>query len=183
LKKNKNKIIGFYRSLIVALTLPLSAIIVITMLYFLIMPFINHKAFSFDYIIIILALLKSYLIALVTFKNLSKLVKSCYSLKQLILIFGSIIFMTIFSFSIDYSCLYEFQESSFYGIPNYPSSYLEKIPDFFYFSVTTFATVGFGDIVPISGFAKALVVLEMVLSFLIIVFSLSNINKIHIYEE
>ena len=56
----------------------------------------------------------------------------------------------------------------------------KEVPDFIYFSITTFATVGYGDIIPVSSIAKILVTLEIFLSFLIIVFALANINKIHI---
>lgn len=183
MKNNKKNRFEFYRSLIGAISFPLFTIIGITVLYLFFMSFIDHKAFPFDYIIVILALVKTYFIASSTFKNLSKLVTNVVSLRRLLLIFGSIIIVTLLSFTIDYSCLYEYQKSSFSGIKDYSNSYLIKVPEFFYFSVTTFATVGFGDIVPVSGIARLLVLLEIALSFLIIVFGLANINKIHINEK
>lgn len=166
-----------------AISLPLASVVGVTVLYLFMMSIINHKAFPFGYFILVFALLKTTLIALATFKNLSKLVKNCYSFERLFLVFGLIISVTIISFAIDYSCLFEYNELAFSGILKGPSSYLEKLPNFIYFSVTTFATVGFGDIVPVSGIARVLVLLEIFLSFLIIVFALTNINKIHINEK
>jgi len=183
MKKKETNIIQFYRSLIGAISLPLFTIIGVTVLYLILMSFLDHKAFPFDYIIVVLALVKTYFIGTSTFKNLSKLVTNVVSLKRLLLIFGSIIIVTVLSFTVDYSCLYEYQQSSFSGVQDYSNSYLIKVSEFFYFSVTTFATVGFGDIVPVSGIARILVLLEISLSFLIIVFGLANINKIHINEK
>ena len=73
----KKQNIKFYRSLITAISLPLTTVIGVTALYIIMMSFINHKAFPFDYFVLIFALVKTYLIALVTFKHLSKLVKIC----------------------------------------------------------------------------------------------------------
>lgn len=179
----KNNRAEFYHSLVKALSMPLLTVIGVTALYVVLMSVIDHKSFPFDYIIVTLAILKTYLIALVTFNHLSKLVKKCFSLERLVLVFGVIILVTILSFAIDYSCLYEYRQSTFSGIEDYSDSYISKIPNFFYFSVTTFATVGYGDITPSSGIAKILVLLEIFLSFLIIVFALSNINKIQIHER
>lgn len=179
----ENKSVKFYRLLIKAMSLPIVTVIGVAVLYVIMMSVINHKAFPFHYFILIFALVKTYYIALATFKHLSKLVKKCYSFERLFLVFGLIILVTIVSFSIDYTCLYEYNESTFSGISIESISYIEKLPEFIYFSVITFATVGYGDIVPISGIAKFLVILEIFLSFLIIVFALTNINKIHINEK
>lgn len=179
----KKQNIKFYRSLITAISLPLTTVIGVTALYIIMMSFINHKAFPFDYFVLIFALVKTYLIALVTFKHLSKLVKICYSFERLFAVFGLIMLLTIISFAIDYTCLFEFDPAVFSGTIESSSSYIEKIPNFIYFSVITFATVGYGDIVPISSIARVLVVLEIFLSFLIIVFALTNINKIHNNEK
>ena len=43
----------------------------------------------------------------------------------------------------------------------------------------TFSTVGYGDIVPTSDEARFVVMLEIFLSFFLIVFALTNIKKIH----
>lgn len=183
MQNSKYSRMKFYQVLMKTISKPLIVIIGVTVLYLIMMTVISHKNFPFDYFILIFAFIKTYFIALITFKHLSKLVKNCYSFDRLFLVFGLIILVTLLSFAIDYTCLYESQESSFTGTLNSSYSYIAKIPDFFYFSVTTFATVGYGDIVPVSSIARILVILEISLSFLIIVFALTNITKIHINEK
>lgn len=50
--------------------------------------------------------------------------------------------------------------------------------DFLYFSVVTFATIGYGDIVPMVAEAKLLVLFEISSSFIMITFVISNISRI-----
>ena len=49
--------------------------------------------------------------------------------------------------------------------------------DFFYFSVVTFATIGYGDIVPIAAEAKLLVLFEIASSFIMITFVIANVGR------
>lgn len=48
-----------------------------------------------------------------------------------------------------------------------------------YFSVVTFLTVGFGDIVPVSGMAKVLVITQIALSFFTLVIVVNGLISIH----
>jgi|GEM_PF-6147974 len=48
--------------------------------------------------------------------------------------------------------------------------------DFFYFSTTTFATVGYGDIYPKSSYAKSMVILEILNSLFILIILISNFD-------
>lgn len=48
----------------------------------------------------------------------------------------------------------------------------------FYFSCVTFATVGYGDILPQSMAAKSCVILEMATAFFLVVFLISNVGTI-----
>ena len=50
--------------------------------------------------------------------------------------------------------------------------------DLFYFSLVTFASIGYGDIFPTTTLAKILVMMEVGQSFVLVVFGLSNINNI-----
>ena len=49
-----------------------------------------------------------------------------------------------------------------------------------YFSLITFSSVGYGDIVPISLPAKILVALEVALRFFVLVFGIANVNRIRV---
>lgn len=173
---------SFYKLLFSKTVFPVINVIGIGLLYIIFMSTINHHSFPFPYIILIFALVKTIVIALTTLKQLSKLIKVCDSLERLLWVFGILISLTIFSFATDYACIYQFDHFSFEGFSSNSENYFFNLFHFFYFSVITFSTVGYGDITPVSEIAKFVVLLEIFLSFFIIVFSLANIKKIHINE-
>ncbi len=59
------------------------------------------------------------------------------------------------------------------------TTYAEKLFEYFYLSVVTFASIGYGDLVPVTVPARLLVILEIGQSFVMVVFGLSNINNIN----
>ena len=172
----------FYKLLFGRTVLPLVTILGVGLLYVVLMSMIDHPSFPFYIIIVTAALGKTIVITMTTLKRLSKLIKICHSLERILWVFGLIIIISIFSFATDYACLFQFSNSTFQGVPDYPNSYLYNLYHFFYFSVITFSTVGYGDIIPTSDVARFVVMLEIFLSFFLIVFALANIKKIHINE-
>ena len=173
---------AFYKLLFSKTVLPFLFIIGVGLLYVVLMSVIDHHSFPFPYIILVLAIVKTIIIAKTTLKQLSKLIKICHSLERLLWVFGLLIGFSVFSFATDYTCLYQFDHSNFEGMPIYSDTYIYNLYHFFYFSMTTFSTVGFGDITPISEIARFIVMLEIFLSFFIIVFALANIKNTHINE-
>lgn len=173
---------SFYRLLFNKTAIPIFTILGIGILYVFLMSVIDHSAFPFPSIILVLAVLKTALISFTTFRQLSKLIQICDSFGRLLWVFGVLIGITVFSFATDYACLYQFDHSSFQGVVSDSENYIFNLYHFFYFSVITFSTVGFGDLAPVSAIARFVVMLEILLSFFIIVFSLANIKKIHINE-
>lgn len=172
----------FYQLLFGKTALPIITILGITLLYVILMSMIDHRSLPFHIIIATAALGKTIVITATTLKQLSKLMKICHSLERILWVFGLIMTISIFSFATDYTCLYLFSHSSFEGVLDYSNSYIYNLYHFFYFSVITFSTVGYGDITPVSEIAKFVVMLEIFLSFFLIVFALTNIKKIHINE-
>ncbi len=170
----------FYKLLLGKTVLPLVTILGIGVLYVVLMSTIDHSALPFHIIIITAALGKTIMIMITTLKGLSKLIKVCHSLERLFWVFGLIIIINVFSFAIDYACLFQFDYATFGGVPDYSNSFLYNLYHFFYFSVITFSTVGYGDIIPTSDAARFVVMLEIFLSFFLVVFVLANIKKIHI---
>lgn len=172
----------FFKLLFGKTALPVIIIVGIALFYVILMTMIDHSALPFHTVVAVAALAKTIVITMTTLKKLTKLTKICHSLERLLLVFGFIIFIIVFSFATDYTCLYQFNQSAFVGVPEFSNTYLFNLYHFFYFSVITFSTVGFGDITPVSDVAKFVVMLEIFLSFFIIVFALTNIKKIHLNE-
>lgn len=172
----------FYQLLFGRTALPIITILGIALLYVILMSMINHSSWPFHIIIATAALGKTVLITITTLKQLSKMIKICHSLERLLWVFGLIVIISIFSFATDYTCLYQFDHTTFEGIAVHSNSYIFNLYHFFYFSVITFSTVGYGDITPVSEVARFVVMLEIFLSFLLIVFALANIKKIHLNE-
>lgn len=172
----------FYKLLFGRTVLPIVTILGIGLLYVVLMSMIDHRFLPFHIIIITAAVGKTIVITLTTLRQLSKMIKICHSLERLLWVYGLIIIIKLFSFATDYTCLYQFSNAAFEGVPDYSNSYLYNLYHFFYFSVITFSTVGYGDIIPTSDVARFVVMLEIFLSFFLIVFALANIKKIHINE-
>ncbi|WP_025663243.1 ion channel [Aquimarina megaterium] len=172
----------FYQLLFGKTALPIITILGISLLYVILMSIIDHSTLPFHIIIAVAALGKTIVITVTTLKQLSKLMKICHSLERLLWVFGLILIISIFSFATDFTCLFQFSNTAFDGVPDYSNSYIYNLYHFFYFSVITFSTVGYGDITPVSEIAKFVVMLEIFLSFFLIVFALANIKKIHINE-
>jgi voltage-gated potassium channel Kch len=173
---------SFLKLLFGKTAVPIFAILVVGVLYIVLMSFIDHRSFPFPIIILVLAVIKAILISSNILKQLSKMIRFCHSLERLLWVFGLLIGISILSFATDYTCLYLFDHATFKGVPADSDSYIYNLYQFLYFSVTTFSTVGYGDIVPVSDIARFVVMLEIFLSFLIIVFALANIKKIHLNE-
>jgi len=173
---------GFLKILLSKTVAPIMAIIVVAIIYVALMSFIDHQSFPFPIIILVFALIKTVLISNNILKQLTNIIEICNSLERLLWVFGLLIGISILSFATDYTCLYQFEHSTFSGIPEISDVYIYNLFQFIYFSVTTFATVGFGDITPVSDIARFVVMLEIFLSFFIIVFALTNIRKIHISD-
>lgn len=172
----------FVKTLFGKTVLPVFTIIGISLLYVALMSTIDHSSWPFHIIIAVAALGKTIVITLTTLKKLSDLITICHSIKRLLWVFGLILMISVFSFATDYTCLYQFDHMAFEGMSVHSNSYVYNLFHFFYFSVITFSTVGYGDIAPISEAARFVVMLEIFLSFFLVVFAFANIKKIHLNE-
>lgn len=84
----------------------------------------------------------------------------------------NIIFI-IFSFAIDFLCLYQVDPSSFSGISKM-ATLPEKLFDCFYYSLLIFSNIGMATVLPETIAAKSFTMFESVLSFVTIIFILSD---------
>ena len=157
-------------------------VVIVAIVYVYLMQFVDHGLSWVTYLVIFLALIKTSYFTFFTFKQVNKSIKTCHSFGQLLWIFGLLVILIVFSYAADFTCLiasdrYSFQINGLNAINNF--SYFDFLFETFYFSVVTFAAIGYGDIVPVTTPAKILVMMEIGQSFVLIVFGLSNISNIH----
>ncbi|MBS1554112.1 MAG: two pore domain potassium channel family protein [Cyclobacteriaceae bacterium] len=170
----------FDAALIKRVSPTLILVAVSSIFYIYVMRFIDHRAYWISPVIVSLAFLKSAYFTTFTFRQMNISIKESHSFGQLLGIFGLLVFVIVFSFGADYTCLSVGNHASFKGLEgNIHLSYLDQLFQYFYFSTVTFASIGYGDIVPVSVSAKLVVIIEIAQSFITVVFGLSNINNIH----
>ncbi len=153
-------------------------LIFFSVLFFILMNLVGHQGDSHIWagILVIFSISKVYFLISKTLKKLKELIKNNHSFNHLLLLLSIIISIIIISFSIDYLCISEIYSNAFAGL-NYNQPMVYHFFDLLYFSIVTFTTVGYGDIVPIAKTAKVLTILEMIAAFVTIVFIISNYIK------
>ncbi|WP_035094714.1 potassium channel family protein [Aquimarina megaterium] len=124
-----------------------------------------------------LALIKTVFIDRLTFIQLSKIIGESHQLTHVLTLFAVLI---VLSFSADYLALYVLNSENFKLATLLNGSFFLQFFEFIYFSLITFSSVSFGDIVPLTISGKLLVIMEVFLSFLVLVFGIANINRIHV---
>jgi voltage-gated potassium channel len=50
---------------------------------------------------------------------------------------------------------------------------------FIYFSIITFLTVGYGDIIPLTNFSRLLVCIEVIFGFILIIYGISSFSLMY----
>jgi hypothetical protein len=171
---------NFLKQLFIRMRPALVLVTIVALAYVYLMQFVDHELRWVPYLVIFLAFIKTGYFTFFTFIQVGKSIKQCHSFGQLLWIFGLLVILIIFSYAADFTCLIAADQSSFLGIKTFDGfSYPKYIFETFYFSVVTFAAIGYGDIVPVTTPAKILVMMEIGQSFVLIVFGLSNINNIH----
>jgi hypothetical protein len=171
---------SFLKQLIKRLSPAVILVALVAIVYVYLMQFVDHKISWVPYLVVLFALIKTIYFTFFTFKQVNKSIRQCHSFGQLLWIFGLLVLLIIFSYAADYSCVAAANKGSFQGFNTSDNmGYLSFLFEFFYFSVVTFAAIGYGDIVPLTYPARILVIMEIAQSFVLIVFGLSNINNIH----
>ena len=115
---------SFYSILLGKTKLTTGVIIGVALLYILLMSFIDHKSIPVPIVILFLASIKTFIIASSTMKQLSRVIEICHSLERIIIVFGFIIGVSIFSFATDYNCLYQFDPMAFNGLSDNSELYV-----------------------------------------------------------
>lgn len=170
---------GFYQQLFKKVLFTASIVIALSLSYTL-WAGVDSDSRFLPFFIVGLALVKTVFIVRLTFIQLSKIIGESHQLTHVLTLFGVLIILIVLSFSADYQALYLLNSENF-KFATLPSSLFSlQFFEFLYFSLITFSSVGFGDIVPLSIAGKLLVMMEVFLSFLVLVFGIANINRIHV---
>ena len=170
---------SFYKQLFKKLLFTTILVVVISLSYVLLTS-LNVTHTTISYIIGGLAFIKAFFIVRLTFIQLTKIIGESHKLSHVLTLFGFLILLIVLSFSFDYHALYAINVDSFKTSLTGNSSFIRQFFEFLYFSLITFSSVGFGDIVPVSVSGKIIVMLEVLLSFFVLVFGIANINRIHV---
>ena len=164
--------------LVLILNKELIFLIVLLTLFFLIMNIWGHQEYLSLWAgaLVLFSIAKIYLLVSHTFKKLDTLIEDNHSFNHMLLLLGAIITIIVISFAIDYLCVTEIYPNAFSGIQN-SQPLLSRFLNLLYFSIVTFTTVGYGDIIPIAPVSKFITVIEMMSGFIVIVFIISKYFK------
>jgi hypothetical protein len=128
-------------------------------------------------ILLIIALAKCIYFIEHSFRKIEEASLNDISYNRFIVIILTNILLIVVSFSIDYTCLETIQPGSFNGLA--PLATMgDRIFEFSYFSVLSFTTVAFGDILPLTKAARSLTILEVVVAYLTTIIIISNFVQI-----
>jgi len=170
---------GFYKQLFKKVLLTVIVVIAISLSYTL-WTDVDSDSVFLPILIVGLASVKTIFIVRLTLIQLSKIIGESHKLIHVLTLFGVLIILIVLSFSADYQALYLLNSENFKSATSLNSSFFLQSFEFIYFSLITFSSVGFGDIVPLTISGKLLVMMEVFLSFLVLVFGIANINRIHV---
>lgn len=170
---------GFYEQLFKKVLFTTGVVALLSLSYVL---WVNENSDNLfmPFLIVGLALAKTIFIVRLTFIQLSKIIGESHQLTHVLTLFAVLIVLIILSFSADYLALYVLNSENFKSATSLEGSFFKGFFEFTYFSLITFSSVGFGDIVPLTISGKLLVIMEVFLSFLVLVFGIANINRIHV---
>jgi hypothetical protein len=153
------------------------AIIAIGMgvLYFEYLEFANF--FLEKLVLILLAAGKSVYFIVHSFRKIEQATELNLTYNKFLIIIMTNILLIVVSFAVDYSCLQEIDPRSFSGF-NMTQPLSGVIFDLSYFSMLSFTSVAYGDIVPVTKAAKMLTLLEVGVAYITTIIIISNFVQI-----
>lgn len=138
--------------------------------------YLDHVEFGDSYnmvLVLVFALIKCGFFIMIGFKNILAFSTSDLDYHDFLLFIGLSIALIIFSFAIDYICLYQIDPSSFSGIEAELPWYLKGVKLLF-FSILIFSNLGVATVLPENMISEFLMVTEAILSFVTIILILSD---------
>lgn len=145
----------------------------------LLWEFPHHQyAWILSKVVVLFSILKVSYLLVFSIRRLKSCLDCCNSFYETLSVYGLILGIMVISFAVDYYCLMSCMPHSFLLTQDVNNPIVMGF-DFFYFSVVTFATIGYGDIVPMTIEAKLLVLFEILSSFIMITFVVSSVGRIN----
>ena len=178
-KIEKSESTTFYKQLFKKVLFTASIVIALSLSYTLLAD-LDSDSYLLELLIVGMALIKTIFIVRLTFIQLGKIIGESHQLTHVLTLFAVLIILIVLSFSADYQALYILSSENFKSTTSLNRSFIPQFFEFIYFSLITFSSVGFGDVVPLTISGKLLVMMEVFLSFLVLVFGIANINRIHV---
>lgn len=156
------------------LVIALGTVIFLLDYYEKISPFAN------EIVLFLLSVGKSGYFIFVTFSRIKKTLETEFFYHEFLSFIIYNILLIIFSYAVDYYCLFRIDATAFQGIMEH-QSILKEFVTFVYFSITTFTSVGLGDIFPHSSSARIFVSSEALLAFFFNILIIANV--MHLRES
>lgn len=124
-------------------------------------------------LILFLVIFKSIFFFIQSFKKILEATKNDVAYHNFLIFMAINISLIVLSFGVDFLCLYQVEPNTFSGVKA-NLGFGEKIFEMTYFSLLNFSNFGFGDIIPVTMLGKSIVTIEIIISFITIIFILSD---------
>ncbi|WP_138495213.1 ion channel [Paenibacillus pinistramenti] len=106
------------------------------------------------------------------------------TLRSVVIRISLTVLVCLLFFTVVYTSIYKLFGSGNFKGSGLDGSLLEQAAAFFYFSIVTFATVGYGDIQPVDTVTRLIVAMEVFFSFITVAYMLSMLSVIRqIFKE
>jgi hypothetical protein len=124
-------------------------------------------------LILLLVVFKSIFFFIQSYKKIVEVTKNNVAYHNFLVFMAINIALIILSFAVDFLCLYQVEPLSFKGMDTSDGFY-RKCFEMVYFSMLNFSNFGFGEVMPSGMLAKGIVSFEIIISFITIIFILSD---------
>lgn len=153
------------------------AVILLGVIIFLLDYYERFGPLTNEVVLFLLMAFKSAWFIVLTFRRIRSTLETEFFYHEFLSFIVYYVLLIILSFAVDFYCLYRIDPTAFAGIQQ-NRRVLDEFVTFSYFSIASFTTVGFGDILPHSTTAQVFVSAEVMLAFFFNILVIANIVQI-----